>query len=168
MSRKCYTRCYPRRIGKSSFYVIELDVLIQYFAQDDIIIREFIFSLSLKKNKPSFCSGSCDEIQSTTKLQNKLHWKILETPVNLFMKFSWNTLESSLKHFWNYFETPFELLLDTLKLPWITLKGLSGNPSIFLKTPLKLPWNTHSTSLKHSWNLLKTPFKHTSIFLEAS
>ena len=36
------------------------------------------------KNKPYFCSGSCDEIHATTKLQNKTHWNILETPLTLF------------------------------------------------------------------------------------
>ena len=36
-------------------------------------------------NKPSFCSGSCDEIYATIKLQ-KLHWNILEN----FWNFIWN------------------------------------------------------------------------------
>ena len=118
--------------------------------------------------------------------KTKLHWKILETPLKLFMIFSWNTLatffntiESSLKHLWNCLETPFELPLYTLKLPWITLKGLLKHTSILnepplklhwsiLETPWKLPSNTHSTSFKHYWNPLKTPLKHPSIFLEKS
>ena len=32
-----------------------------------------------EKNKPSFCSGSCDEIHATTKLQNKTE-KFLKHP----------------------------------------------------------------------------------------
>ena len=40
------------------------------------------FTGSYKKNKPSFCSGSCDKIYAT-KLQKKLHLEILETSLKL-------------------------------------------------------------------------------------
>ena len=70
-------------------------------------------------NKPSFCSGSCDEFMLQQNCKTKIHWTILETPLKLLMNFSWNTLdtffntlESSLKHLWNCLETPFKLLLD--------------------------------------------------------
>ena len=49
--------------------------------------RTDFLGLSLFQNKPSFCSGSCDEIHAT-KLQKKLHLKILDTSLKLFMKFS--------------------------------------------------------------------------------
>ena len=49
------------------------------------------------KNKPSFCSDSCDEIHATIKLQ-KLHWNILDN--------SWNFI-------WNFLGTH----LTPLKLP---------------------------------------------------
>ena len=67
----------------------------------------------------------------------KLHWKILETFYEIFLTLFFNTLESCLKHLWNCLETPFALLLHTLKLPWIILKGLSELPSINLETSLK-------------------------------
>ena len=39
------------------------------------------------------------------------------------------------------------------------VKGLSENPSIFLETLLKLPWNSLETSYKHIWNLPQTPYE---------
>ena len=64
----------------------------------------------VKKNKPSFCSGSCDEIHATTFCEIFLKHK-------LFV----NTLKTSLKHPWNFLETPLKLSLDVfetaLKLP---------------------------------------------------
>ena len=134
-------------------------------------------------NKPSFCSGSWDEIHATTKLQNKtslkhswntletFFWKVLETNLTLY----WNNLETSLKGLWNYLETHFELLLDALEsplnhhwrflgisLPWITLKSSVKHP----ETPLKLSSNIHWTSSTHPWHPLTTPLKYPSIFLK--
>ena len=117
------------------------------------------FYLSWIKNKPSFCSGSCNEWHVATKLQNKsslkhskntLHffWKFLETRVTL----SLNTLETSSKQFWNSLETTFEFLLDTLETH---MKGLLKHPSIFLGTS----WNFLEKSLKHLWNFFQTPIK---------
>ena len=51
--------------------------------------------LSQYYNKPSFCSGSCDKIHAT-KLHKKLHLKIFDTSLKLFMKFSSNTLDAFL------------------------------------------------------------------------
>ena len=131
-----------------------------------------------RENKPSLCSGSCDEIHATTKSQNKTYLK-------LFLKFSLytldtflNTRETSVKHLpWNSHETIFELLLDTLEAP-------VNHPGKSLGAPLNLAWNTLKISLKplwhtfetflkhplnvlkHHWNPLKTPLIHPSIFLE--
>ena len=127
------------------------------------------FYLSWIKNKPSFCSGSCNEWHVATKLQNKsslkhskntLHffWKFLETRVTL----SLNTLETSSKQFWNSLETTFEFLLDTLETH---MKGLLKHPSIFLETPFpqttlkplsntldnQLNWKSLQSTLKHPW-----------------
>ena len=75
-----------------------------------------------KKNKPSFCSGSCNEIHARKKLQNKtslknswntlenFNWNFLETHLTLSLK----TLETFFKCLWNCLEnshkTPFELV----------------------------------------------------------
>ena len=56
-------------------------------------------------NKPSFCSGSCDEMHAT-KLQKKLHLKILNTSLKLFVKFSGNTLDT---HPSNFLKTSLNL-----------------------------------------------------------
>ena len=134
MSRKCYTRCYPRRIGKSSFYVIELDVLIQYFAQDDIIIREFIFSLSLKKTSPPSA-------------------RVAAMRFSLQQNCKTNFIERFLKHPWNYLlnflETHLTLSLNflkmSLKLPWKSLK----HPWSSHEPPFKVAQNNPQSSLKH-------------------
>ena len=73
------------------------------------------------KNKPSFCSGSCDEIHAN--LSNKTS-----------LKHSWNTIKLS---FSNSLLTPSELF----KIPL-------NHPLIFLETTLQLPWNALRTSLK--------------------
>ena len=99
--------------------------------------RQKIFCgpLAHSVNKPSFCSGSCDEIHDTTKLQNRTSLKDFWNFLWYFLDTFFNTLESSLKHLWNCLETPFELLWDTLKIPWITFQGLSGTPQSSLKHP---------------------------------
>ena len=50
----------------------------------------------LHTNKPSLCSGSCDDFNA-----NKQVWSTFET----FLKHFWNTFETLLKHFWNNGET---------------------------------------------------------------
>ena len=63
-------------------------------------IIELFFRQVYRKNKPSFCSGSCGEIHARRKLQNKTslkYFNFLETQLTL------NTLETSLK---NSLETP--------------------------------------------------------------
>ena len=76
------------------------------------------------KNKPSFCSGSCNEIHATTLLQWKIYWNILETPLKLPRNIFW---------------TSFRYPGISLEPPWMSLR----TPSIFLKTSLKYTWNRH-------------------------
>ena len=90
-------------------------------------------------NKPSFFSGSCDEIHAT-KLQKIIHLKNLDTSflwnfVETHFALSLNTLEPSLKHLWNCLETTF---------------NFSYIPRRSLESPLKVSWNTPNTSLKQS------------------
>ena len=145
------------------FFLISRDpVTSAYFQKPMFVLKPwaqascFEYHEAHKRNKTSPPSARVAAMRFMLQqnCKTKLHWKILETPLKLFIKFSWstldtffNTLGSSLKHFWNYLKTPFELLLDTLRFPWITLKRLSVRPSIFLET-----------SLKHLPNFLKYPF----------
>ena len=105
-------------------------------------------------NKPSFCSGSCDEWHATVSFQkhNNLETllqklKTLETVFN----HPWKTLETPLispwnflRRPWNFFETPLKLLL---KLPGISMKS---------------SWNPLGTCFKILWNFLETPSRHSS------
>ena len=122
-------------------------------------------SLNLR-NKPSFCSGSCNECYAKKNCTNKLH--------------SWNTLETW-KFLWNFPQTTFELLSNThevhLKLHWNTLQSSiptfiidytsiqweAALHSIFHETPIKLLWNPLETSLKHPENFLEMTSKQTPL-----
>ena len=82
------------------------------------------------KNKPSFCSGSCDEIHVRKKLQNKTSLKYLNF---LETHLTQNTFETSLASFWNCLETHLKHLWTSLrytylKLPWITIGGIWEHP----------------------------------------
>ena len=107
---------------------------------------KFDFNTNSNLNKPSYCSGICDEIHATTKLQTKLHRNFFEIPC----KHTWSFLYTLLKLPWNSLETPFNLILDNLEPPL-------NHPSRSLGTPLNLPWNTLKPRMKHPWNLLETP-----------
>ena len=90
--------------------------------QNTIILTNHILT-----NKPSFCSGSCDEIHAT-KVQKKLHLKILDTPLEIFIKFSWNTLHIFFKHPWNFLKTFMKLPRNSL---WTSFR--------YLEVPLNQP-----------------------------
>ena len=95
------------------------------------------------KNKPSFCSGSCDEWHATMNFQKQNN---LETPsqeLYTFIKHFRNFLENQLKlpwnNPWNPLETPLELCLKGhLTLVWITCETLLKYPWNFPKAPMKL------------------------------
>ena len=103
--------------------------------------------LSLE-NKPSFCSGSCDEIQARSKLQNKTSlntlWKTLEAFfssnfLETHLTLPLNTLETFLICLWNYLETPLKHSFTSLRYHWC-----------YLESPLKVSRNTFQSPLKHS------------------
>ena len=85
-------------------------------------------------------------------------WNFLWNFLEIHLTLSLNTLETSLKHLWSCLETPIELLLDTLKLPWITLESYLWTSNT-LETHWNPPWNTLQSTLKHPWNYLEIPLK---------
>ena len=97
------------------------------FYSSPVQSRALVSPLRDKLNKPSFCSGSCDEIHAT-KLQKKLNLKTLDTSLKLFMKFYWNTLDTFFKCPWNFLKT-------SLKLPRNKLLTSFG----YLEAPLNHP-----------------------------
>ena len=124
------------------------------------------------KTSPSSARVASMSFMLQQNCKTKFHWRILEISLKFFMIFSWktldsffDTLESSWKHLWHCLETPFELLLVTLTLPLIILKGLLERPLMFLEAPLKLPWNILETSLQHPWKFQQTPLQLTQNIL---
>ena len=100
-------------------------------------------------NKPSFCSGSCDECHA-----HETFLKHLESFLETSLKHSGNTLnhETPLKHPWNFlFHETF------MKHPWIIFEIPLKLPQNTLQSSLKLSWNTYVTSFKRLCNFLKTP-----------
>ena len=98
--------------------------------------------------------------------------KRLESPV----KHSWNTLEISLWHPWNFLKTPQKFFETPSKFPYTSItpwklnlnsaKTSLNHPQNFFEPPLKLPQSTLKllklsrnnleTSLQHPWNFLET------------
>ena len=68
----------------------------------------------------------------------KLHWIILETPLKLCLKFSWNKLDTFFKHPWKFLKTPSKL------------------PRKSLETPFELLLDTHEAPLKHPSRSFRT------------
>ena len=56
-----------RRTNELIYYVNALELLK---IEKNVTVGRFAI-----KNKPSFCSGSCDEIHAATKLKNKISLK---------------------------------------------------------------------------------------------
>ena len=105
-------------------------------------------------NRPSFCSGSCDEwhatmnfpkqnIHNTPLIKLVIPWTFLKTVLDTLetlkkhWEFSWNNLETysedletSLKHLWNFHETSLKRHRFTIETPWN-----------FLEIFLKPSWN---------------------------
>ena len=111
-------------------------------------------------NKPSFCSGSCDEWHATINFQKQNN---LETPSQKHFE---KILETSLKPLWKILETPLKTCLKGLNHPWNTLKTLlkspCGNHETFLKrlvNALKLLHNFHILQLL-LWYSLENFMKH--------
>ena len=120
-----HPRCYIVYCDSHSFFTFGLCVfLLQVRAgfQNRKCKSGRLYKDLYKLNKPSFCSGSCDEIQATIKLQ-KLHWNILENSWNFIwnilgthLSLSVNTLKTFLKHPWNFLlQTPFKLSWNTIE-----------------------------------------------------
>ena len=114
-------------------------------------------------NKPSFCSGSCDEWHTTTTKQTFFERLLIcfKPPLKNSLKDARNTLETSLtslKYPWNYIDRH-------LNLPWSThhwniLETSVNFNSNLLETCLKLTWITLETYLKHTWNIFEMLLKH--------
>ena len=83
------------------------------------------------KNKPSFCSGSCDEIRATKNLSNKTSlkhsWNTLEAFVQIVLKHTNTFFETSSKHLWT--------CLNSLLTPFTRSLGIEELPKMFNKNP---------------------------------
>ena len=91
------------------------------------ILRKFPHSA---QNKPSFCSGSCDECDTNWNFL-KHSWNTLENhETSLKLPSPWNFHETLMKLPWNNLKTSFKPLETSWKHP----KPPSKHPSIFLKT----------------------------------
>ena len=59
-------------------------------------VNLFSHLICFMTNKPSFWTGSCDEIHATTKWQNKTslkdYWNTFETFYEIFLKYTWHFL----------------------------------------------------------------------------
>ena len=79
--RKLPHQFCQKSIGAAAFYKTKLTI------GRCRTLRSFS---NLFRNKPSFCSGSCDKIHATKKLQNKTSlkdsWNTLETFYDIFLK----------------------------------------------------------------------------------
>ena len=98
-------------------------------------------------NKPSFCSGNCDEIHVRRKLESKTslkHWNFLETHLPFSLKF----LETSFQTFWNCIEKPLKYHLIFFRYPESSLES----SITFLETTLEFRWKLLETPLKLSSN----------------
>ena len=155
--------------------------LMELWIHPNLTAINAIFQTVQFGNKPSFCSGSCNEIHARRKLQNKTSLKYLNF---LETQLTQNTLETSLKSFRNCLETYLKHLWTFLDTPtWSSLGGIWEQPSIFVGTPLKLPWNilettlklqatieflvnTFESHLKLHWNTLQSSLNHPWDFLE--
>ena len=121
-------------------------------------------------NKPSFCSGSCDDWHTTTTKQTFFERLLIcfKPPLKSSLKDVRNTLETSLtslKYPWNYIEKPLYLPWNThhwnfleisVKLIWNLLETCLKLAWITLETYLKHPWNTFEISFTLPWNYLET------------
>ena len=122
-----------------------------------------------ERNKPSFCSGSCDEWHAKKTFKNRTTLKHPHKSFKLSLNtltFSWNFLETSMKDLWNFYERSLKLLWKILETsmrdPWNPLKtpletGFKGLNHLWntIETPLKSPCGTHETFLKHLGYSLK-------------
>ena len=111
-------------------------------------------SLNLR-NKPSFCSGSCNECYAKKKLHKQTS----------FLKHPWNLkifVELSPNNLWTSFKYPWSPLKTSLKYPSIfptNIYNWLNQYPIGSKITFNPPWNTFETSLKLLWNTLKTSLK---------
>ena len=64
--------------------------------------------------------------------KTKLRWNILETPLKVFLKFSWSTLDTFFKHPWNFLKTSLKLPRNNL---WTSFK--------YVEAPLIHPLSEH-------------------------
>ena len=107
----------------------------------NVILKPIRSMITCKKsghistNKPSFCSGSCNECLAKQNNHEALSI-VLETSLK-HLKICYETLT---KDTWEFYE-------KSLKHPW--------NLLVFL---LETCLNTLEISLKHTWNFLKTPW----------
>ena len=118
--------------------------------------RDRFFLTISRINKPSFCSGSCDDWHTTTTKQTFFERLLIcfKPPLKTSLKDARNALETSLtslKYLCNYIE-------KSLYLPW------NIHHWNFLENFVKFTWNFFKnlleTCLSHNWNLLETPLKH--------
>ena len=91
-----------------------------FLLRDDLSLHWTKFSVT--GNKPSFCSGSCDEWHATINFQKQDNLETLS-----------KVLETSLKHIGTYLKYLWNFHNISLKLLWNTLESILDPPGTSLK-----------------------------------